>query len=65
MNIINKAIPDNRESWLENTEEYFRVSSELSTIGPVVFYSEKMIIPTAPRLRLWKCCTLPTRTPQG
>ena len=45
VNIIKKATPDSRESWPEN----LRVSSELSTIGPVGLQSEKMIIPTAPQ----------------
>ena len=45
VNIINKATPNSRESWPEN----LRVSSELSTIGPVGLHSEKRIIPTAPQ----------------
>ena len=47
VNDINRAIPDNRESWPENTREYFRSRSELSIIGPVVLYGERVIIPSS------------------
>ena len=47
VDIINKGTPDSRDSWPETTKEYFRVRSELSTIGPVVLYGERVIIPSS------------------
>ena len=47
MDVINKGAPDNRDSWSENTNAYIRVRSELSNIGPVVLYGERVIIPSS------------------
>ena len=47
VDMVNQGSPDNRESWPDNTKEFFRVRSELSTIGPVVLYGERIIIPSS------------------
>ena len=49
VDMVNKGSPDNRESWPDNTKEFFRVRSELSTIGPVALYGERVIIPSSLR----------------
>ena len=43
--MISKGMPDSKDVWPETAREYFRVRSELSTIGPVVLYGERVIIP--------------------
>ena len=45
--MINEGISEDRERWPENTREFYRVRSELSTIGPVVLYGERVVIPSS------------------
>ena len=45
--LINTGIPDNRNMWPDCTRDFFRVKSELSTIGPVVLVGDRMAMPTS------------------
>ena len=47
VDIINMGIPDNRDIGPENTREYLRFRSELSTIDPVMLYGKRVIMPTS------------------
>ena len=49
--IVNKGAPDHRETWPEKAGEFYRARSELSTIGPVVLYGERVVIPSSLHLR--------------
>ena len=45
--LINTGIPEDRNLWPDGTRDFFRVKSELSTVGPVVLVGDRVVIPTS------------------
>ena len=45
--LINTGIPDNRDMWPDCTRDFYRVKSDLSTIGPVVLVGDRVAIPSS------------------
>ena len=65
LDVVNRGIPDSRDIGTENTREYSKVRTELHNTYPVMLNGKRVVLPPPSRLRVRKCCRLPTRAPQG
>jgi hypothetical protein len=43
--LINNGVPEDRTLWPDSTRDFFRLKSDLSTIGPVVLVGDRVVIP--------------------
>ena len=59
--LIIGGIPDKKDLWPDALSEYHRHRDHLSTIGPVVLYKGRAVLPASLRKKRWRCSTRLTK----
>ena len=63
--LIMAGTPNKRDRWPESLAEYHRHRDHLSTIGPVVLYKGRAVLPASLRKEALKCSTQHTKESQA
>ena len=59
--LVSEGAPDNKLTWPGGTKEYFWCKDDLSTMGPVLLYKDRIVIP--PELQAETLSISTTHTP--